>query len=454
MIQHSSHEEKRERWGTRLGFICAAMGSAVGLGNIWRFPYIAGENGGAAFILIYLVCIIGCGLPIMLGELVMGRAAQTDAVGAYDKLAQSRVWSVGGMLGVIAGFFILSFYSVVAGWAAKYFFLALGGSLLHLDSSGTDYGNFFGSYIAEIWEPIFWQGVMMGATILMVARGVKNGIERWNRILIPILAFLVIILAGYSVSLDGAKKGLTFLFAPDWNKLFEPEIYIIALGQAFFSLSIGMAVFVTYGSYLSPKTRLPSTVGAIAMGDTVFAIMAGLAIFPAVFAFGVSPAAGPGLSFIVLPGLFQFMPFGKTMSLLFFGLLVFAALTSMASLLEVPVSYFMRLLSQSRAKCTLIVGISIYIVGIPSSLGFGVLDDIKWGNKSILDTMEFIMLNLALPVGGIVTALFVGWAWRDRPALDNIGFGKKIIGYLWLFLLRFTAPITVFSILLRKLDLI
>ena len=452
MVQRLSHEAKREQWGTKLGFVCAAMGSALGLGNIWRFPYIVGENGGGAFILVYLACIIICGLPIMLGELVIGRTAQSDAVGSFGKLAPKQIWSIGGLLGVLAGFFILSFYSVVAGWALKYLFSAVGGSLWEVDIA--NYGKFFGVFISEVWEPLIWQGAMMVATIIMVARGVKKGLEQWNRILIPILAILVLILAGYSMSLDGAVKGLTFLFAPDWAKLLEPEIYIIALGQAFFSLSIGMAVFITYGSYLAPNTRLPISAGAIATGDTVFAIVAGLAIFPAVFAFGLSPSAGPGLSFIVLPELFQTMPFGKIIGILFFLLLVFAALTSMASLLEVPVSFFMRVFDQGRSRTTLIVGFLIYAIGIPSSLGFGVLNDVKWGTKSIIDVMEFLTLNLALPIGGMITAFFVGWAWRDRPGSSVIGFKNQVLGALWLWSLRIIAPITVFCVFLRSVGLI
>ncbi len=452
MVQRHTHQAKREQWSTKLGFVCAAMGSAVGLGNIWRFPYIVGENGGGAFILVYLACVVICGLPIMLGELVIGRTAQSDAVGSFGKLTSNQMWSVGGLIGVLAGFFILSFYSVVAGWALKYLFAAAGGSLWEVDIAS--YGQFFGAFISEAWEPLIWQGMMMVATVIMVARGVNRGLEKWNRILIPILAILVLVLAGYSMSLDGAVKGIAFLFSPDWAKLLEPEIYIIALGQAFFTLSIGMAVFVTYGSYLAPNTRLPISAGAIATGDTVFAVVAGLAIFPAVFAFGLSPSAGPGLSFVVLPELFQTMPFGKNIGILFFLLLVFAALTSMASLLEVPVSFFMRVFDQGRLRTTFIVGLLIYLIGVPSSLGFGVLNDVKWGTKSVIDVVEFFTLNLALPIGGMITAFFVGWAWQDRPSSNVIGFKSRILGALWLWSLRVIAPVTVFCVFLHSLGLI
>lgn len=442
----------REHWGTRLGFICAAIGSAVGLGNIWRFPYVAGENGGAAFIVVYLLCILFCGLPIMIAELTIGRKAQSDAVGSFETLAPGKSWIFGGILGVLVGFFILSFYSVVAGWALKYFAAAVSGSLWEVDKAG--FGKFFGGYIAQSWEPIFWQGAMMAATIYIVAGGVKNGLERWNRILIPTLAILVIILAAYSLTLDGAAKGVAFLFTPDWSKLADPNVYLTALGQAFFSLSIGMAVFITYGSYLSETTRLPVVAAATAAGDTIFAIIAGLAIFPAVFAFGLDPAAGAGLSFITLPGLFQVMPGGTVVGPLFFLLLVFAAVTSMASLLEVPVAFFMRVLNVPRCKMAIITGLVIFVIGIPSSLGFGVLGHVKWGDKTILDVLDFLMVNLALPIGGMVIALFVGWTWQRNSVLTDTDFAEGVLGIAWLWLLRVVAPVMVLFVLLHNLGLV
>lgn len=452
MAQQLGETRAREKWGTRLGFICAAVGSAVGLGNIWRFPYITGENGGAAFIVVYLLCILLCGLPIMIAELSIGRKAQSDAVGSFEVLAPGKPWILGGVLGVLAGFFILSFYSVVAGWALKFFAKAVSGSLWDIDKAG--FGKFFGEYIAQSWEPIFWQGAMMALTIYIVAGGVKKGLERWNRILIPALAIMIIILAGFSLTLEGAAKGVAFLFTPDWKKLADPNVYLTALGQAFFSLSIGMAVFITYGSYLSETTRLPVMAAATAAGDTIFAIIAGLAIFPAVFAFGLDPSAGAGLSFITLPGLFQTMPGGIVVGPLFFLLLVFAALTSMASLLEVPVAFFMRVLKAPRREIAIITGLVIFAIGIPSSLGFGVLGHVKWGEKTILDIMDFLMLNLALPIGGMITALFVGWAWQRQSVLSDVGFGENGLGLSWLWLLRVVAPLMVLFVLLHKLNLV
>jgi NSS family neurotransmitter:Na+ symporter len=452
MAQQTERPSRREHWGTRLGFICAAIGSAVGLGNVWRFPYITGENGGAAFIVIYLLCIVLCGLPIMIAELTIGRKAQSDAVGSFQILGPGKPWYLAGFLAVLAGFFILSFYSVVAGWALKYFVAAVSGQLWSVDKAG--FGGYFGQFIATSWEPIFWQGLMMVATVYIVAGGVENGLERWNEILIPMLAVLVIGIAIYSLTLEGASKGLAFLFSPDWSKLADPNVYLTALGQAFFSLSIGMAVFVTYGSYLTRGMSIPRMATMTAAGDTIFAIIAGIAIFPAVFAFGLNPGAGPGLTFITLPSLFQTMPGGAVVGPLFFILLVFAALTSMASLLEVPVSYFMRVLKAPRRRCTVITGVVIFAIGIPSSLGFGVLKHVKWGERSILDILDFLMVNLALPLGGMIIALFVGWAWQKGTVLRDTDFDGNWLGHAWIWLLRVVAPVMVLFVLLQKLGLV
>jgi NSS family neurotransmitter:Na+ symporter len=302
-----------------------------------------------------------------------------------------------------------------------------------------------------------WQGAMMGATTFIVAGGVKGGLEFWNRLLIPLLAVIVIGLAGYSLTLDGAAKGVAFLFTPDWSKLAEPEVYLIALGQAFFSLSIGMAVFVTYGSYLSSKSVLPRAALTISAGDTIFAIIAGLAIFPAVFAFGLDPKEGPGLTFITLPTLFQAMPGGFIIGPLFFILLVFAALTSMASLLEVPVAYFMRVLKAPRRKMAVITGLVVFVIGIPSSLGFGVWRDITWGKRNILEVLDFLMVNLALPIGGLITALFVGWAWQKKAILVDADFAGRwfsSLGVVWVWLLRIVAPVMVLMVFLHNLGVV
>jgi neurotransmitter:Na+ symporter, NSS family len=442
----------REQWNSRLGFILAAMGSAVGLGNIWRFSYVTGENGGAAFLLVYLLCIIAIGIPIIMAEFTIGRKAQSDAVGSFEKLAPGKPWIVAGFMGVASAFIILSFYGVVAGWTVKYFFSYLtGGFAVENDAQ---YGDVFVGFITSTYEPLLWQFLFMALTIGIVFMGVKKGIEASNKILMPLLAILVIILAGYSLTLGGATEALTFLFSPDWSKLADPNVYLAALGQAFFSLSLGMGALITYGSYLSNKEKLPGAALGVATLDTGFAIIAGLMIFPAVFAFGIEPGAGPGLVFVTLPGIFDSIAFGTLFGFAFFFLLAAAALSSAISLLEVAVAYFIRKFSWSRQKASLIIGGVIFLLGIPSSLGIGPLSHITFFGKDILDSMDFIASNILLPLGGLIIALFMGWGWKKSDALADSDFGDTALGNAWIFTLRFVAPIAIFLIFLASTGLL
>lgn len=329
----------REIWGSRHGFILAAIGSAVGLGNIWRFSYVAGENGGAAFLLIYLFFVIVIGAPILIAELAVGRRGQGDAASVFSTIAPRSAWVAPGLIAVASSFLILAFYAVISGWVLKYFAGAATGLLWQV--SGTDAGGYFKRFVSNWEEPIIWQAAVLMVTMFVVVGGIQRGIERFNRILMPMLVVVVLGLAVYSLSQDGANKGVAFLFTPKWALLLSPEIYLAAMGQAFFSLGIGMGIFITYGSYLPGHFQLPTMAGTIIFGDALFAILAGLLIFPAVFAFGLDPKSGPKLAFITLPQIFFVMPAGKIAGLLFFGLLVAAAVTSMVSLLEVPVAYLM-----------------------------------------------------------------------------------------------------------------
>lgn len=315
----------REQWRTRLGFTLAAMGSAVGLGNIWRFSYVAGENGGGAFLVVYIAAVLLIGLPIVVAETAIGRRAQGDAVAAFRVLAPGTPWVIGGAIAVASGFLILAYYSVVAGWTIKYLIDATTGALWR---PGGGYGAYFSGFIADPWQPVGWHALFMALTAGVVALGVQHGIEFANRILMPLLALIVIGLAVYGVLLPGSATGLRFLFAPDWSRLSDPDLYLAAVGQAFFSLSLGMAIYVTYGSYLSGIHRIPGACVSVVAGDTLFAIIAGVAVFPAVFAFGVDPSAGPTLVFITLPEIFAKMPGGEVVAVVFFLLLVAAALTS------------------------------------------------------------------------------------------------------------------------------
>ncbi|MFA9560581.1 sodium-dependent transporter [Evansella sp. AB-rgal1] len=432
----------REQWGSRLGFILAAMGSAVGLGNIWRFSYVTGENGGAAFLLVYILCILLIGIPILMAEFTIGRRAQSDAVGAFEKLAPGKPWVAAGYMGVASAFIILSFYAVVAGWAVYYFVQYVLGNLSAPPEDG--YAGFFVGFISNSTQPLFWQFLFMVLTVGIVFVGVKKGIEKANKILMPLLAILVIILAVYSLSLDGASEGVAFLFSPDWSKLLDPEVYLAALGQAFFSLSLGMGALITYGSYLKKEHKLPGAAVGVAGLDTIFAIIAGLMIFPAVFAFGVAPDEGAGLAFIILPEIFGDMALGQLYGILFFFLLSAAALSSAVSLLEVAVAFFIRKFDWSRKKASIIIGGIIFLLGIPASLGNGVWSHISFfGQPDIIDSMDFIASKIFLPLGGMIIALFIGWGWKKADALEHSDFGDTTLGNLWLFVLKFVAPVLI-----------
>ncbi|OIJ11584.1 sodium-dependent transporter [Anaerobacillus arseniciselenatis] len=448
----NQNQNSREQWGSRLGFILASMGSAVGLGNIWRFSYVTGDNGGAAFLLIYLLCIIAIGIPVLMAEFTIGRRAQSDVVGSFSSVAPGKPWVIAGFLGVASAFIILSFYGVIAGWTVKYFTSYLTGGI-STDGDGGTY-EVFVNFISSPIQPILWQFLFMALTIGVVFNGVKKGIETTNKILMPLLAILVIILAGYSLTLGGAGEAMAFLFSPDWSALKDPNVYLAALGQAFFSLSLGMGALITYGSYLSKKEKLPSAAVSVAGLDTVFALLAGLMIFPAVFAFGIAPDSGPGLVFITLPEIFNEMALGTLFGLLFFFLLAAAALSSAVSLLEVAVAYFMRRFNWSRQKAAIIVGGIIFFIGVPSSLSQGVWADITFFGNDILDSMDFIASNIFLPLGGLMIALFIGWGWKKSEALEASNFGDSPIGHAWIFVLRFIAPIAIFVIFLTAVGVI
>lgn len=449
----SQINKTREQWGSRLGFILAAMGSAVGLGNIWRFSYVTGENGGAAFLLIYLLCIIIIGIPVVMAEFTIGRRAQSDVVGSFEELAPGKPWVLAGFMGVASAFIILSFYGVIAGWTFKYLFSYLTGGFTVTNDS--EYADIFGEFITSPIQPLLWQFLFMALTVGIVFVGIKKGIEKTNKILMPLLAILVIILAGYSLTLGGAQEAFTFLFSPDWSKLSDPNVYLAALGQAFFSLSLGMGALITYGSYLSSKESLPGAAVSVAALDTAFALVAGLMIFPAVFAFGIDPSSGPGLVFITLPGIFDNIAFGTLFGFTFFFLLAAAALSSSVSILEVAVAYFMRKFNWSRQKSAILLGGIIFLIGIPSSLGFGFLSHITIiGDNDILDSMDFIASNILLPLGGLIIALFIGWGWKKTDALEASDLGNTFLGNAWIFTLRFIAPIAIFLVFLTAIGVI
>ncbi|SFK60456.1 neurotransmitter:Na+ symporter, NSS family [Halobacillus dabanensis] len=443
----------REKWGTKLGFMLAAMGSAVGLGNIWRFSFVAGNNGGGAFLILYLLFVLLIGVPLLLTEVSIGRKAESDVVGSFQKLAPKTPWYLTGFFGVASAFLILGFYAVVAGWAIFYFWNYINGSFFTSPEAG--YEGAFGQFISHTWHPIAWTALFMILTIVIVLSGVKKGIEGANKIFMPLLALILIGLAFFSLSLEGASEGLKFLFQPDWSAFSKPSIYIAALGQAFFSLSLGMGAMLTYGSYLTKENKLPSATLGIGFMDTFFAVISGVVIFPAVFAFGIDPSSGPPLVFITLPSIFEQMPFGGIIGLVFFFALILASLSSSVSILEVPTAYFMRVLGWTRFKTSVLMGSIMFVLGIGVSLGFGIWSGITpIGDLNILDSMDYVASNILLPLGGLSMALLMGWRLKKSEALDATDLKNGIIGNVWLFIVKYLAPIMIIVIFLNQIGVI
>jgi NSS family neurotransmitter:Na+ symporter len=375
MVIRNNRQKSRGLWNTRLGFILAASGSAVGLGNIWKFPYIVGQNGGGAFVLIYILCTIAVGLPIMLAEFTIGRKTCLNPVGAFQSLKPKTHWVKIGYMGVLAGFFILSFYAVVGGWTLAYVVKAFTHTMSNF-SSPKEAGQFFGSFIANTWEVLFYHALFMVICVGIVLRGIHGGIEKACKVLMPTLVIILIFLMFRALTLPGAMEGVEFYLKPDFSKI-GPQTILIALGQAFFSLSLGMGCMLTYGSYLPEQENLTSATAYVVIFDTVIALLVGMVIFPAVFAMGLEPTEGPSLVFSVLPAVFVGMPFGNLVSIIFFSLLAIAAITSGISLLEVVVAYFIDQRKWDRKKAVLVTSVTIFAFGVPSGLSFGVLSEIK-----------------------------------------------------------------------------
>ena len=356
----------------------------------------------------------------MIAEIAIGRHTQGDAIASFRAIAPERFWVVAGALGILGSVLVMSFYFVIAGWALKYFVGSFTGSLWRL--AGEEYGRYFEAFIAKPWEPVLWQLAVVVAAAAIVSRGVQAGIERFSRILMPFLAVIVIGLAVFSVTHQGADRGLRFLFSPSWSLLASSDIYLAALGQAFFSLSIGMALYLTYGSYLAGHHKIPGAAAAVIAGDTLIAIPAGIAIFPAVFAFGLDPSSGPRLVFITLPQLFLSMPGGAIV-----GSIIFLLLSASISGIEVPAAYVMRRFRLRRPTAAYVVGLAIFVIGVPASLGYGIWNDIRWGDRLILESVDYIVSNIVLPAGGLLVALFVGWRWQKAVALKESDFGDTRI---------------------------
>lgn len=444
----------RESFGSKFGIIAATAGSAIGLGNIWRFPYVAGENGGAAFIILYLSFIIVIGIPVMLSEFTIGRKAQKNVYGSFRKLAPKQPWYLIGLVGVAAAFMILAFYTAVAGWTLEYIYQSI---INGFDGKSPDELNsMFDSFVGGTSRPLLWFFVFMGMTAFIIMAGVKNGIEKSTKILMPLLLVILLILIARSITLPGASKGIRFLFSPDFSKI-TASTALVALGQAFFSLSIGMGTLITYGSYIQKSDNLGSTAFSVAMADTLISILAGLAIFPAVFAFNIEPGYGEGLVFVTLPNIFEQMPGGSIFSFMFFVLLGVAALTSTISVLEVIVAFFVEELKMKRKSATWLATFSVSILGILCVLSTSSLANFKILGYTIFQLLENTTANILLPMGGLFIVIFVAWFFgRDKAKAELSNEGKLKVGYfpLFIFVIKFLAPLAIAFVFLQGIGLI
>lgn len=440
----------RGQWASNIGFILAAAGSAVGLGNIWKFPYLAGANGGGAFVVIYLVMIVIIGFVIMLGEMAIGRNTHLSSVGAYKKLSEK--WAFVGFIGVVVGFCILAFYSVIGGWVLNYIGKYLIGGI-----SGAEAGNYFSGFIASTTQPIVWHLVFMVLCCVIVLKGIAGGIEKASKFMMPALFILLVIIAIRSVTLDGAMEGIKFFLKPDFSKVTIGTV-MAALGQAFFSLSLGMGAIITYGSYLGKTENLEKNAIIIPAIDTAVALLAGFAVLPAVFAFGFEPGAGPSLMFITLPSVFDSMPFGQFFGILFFILVLFAALTSAISLLEVVVAFVIDTFKIERKKATIIISTILFFIGIPCSLANGpVMKDVLIFGYNFFDFMSFLAENLLMPLGGLLMCIFIGYVWGVDNISDEISCNGKYrfrSKPFFVIMIKYIAPVLIFIIWLNAIGVL
>ncbi len=447
---------QREQWGSKLGFILAASGSAVGIGNIWKFPHMAGQNGGAAFTLVYLACIFVVGLSLVIAEFVIGRRTQLSPVGAFEKLAPGTNWKWVGFLGVASAFVILSFYGVVGGWIMKYIVISITGGFKELSGDPAAASSVFNNYINGTWSPIFFQVIFMTVCIWVIVNGVKGGIEKWSKIMMPLIIILLGALAVRGMTLPGGMEGISFLFKPRFEDLTASSV-VLALGHSFFTLSLGMGTMITYGSYIGRKQNLLNSALWVIALDTAIAMLAGVAIFTTVFALGANPAEGPGLIFVVLPSVFPQLEAGTLWGTIFFTLLFMAALTSAISILEVVTAYFIDQKGWSRKKATIQFGVIITIVGVfcSFSLGGGINITAFLG-MPFFDFMDYLSSKYMLPIGGMLTAIFVLKKWGVDHFIEELktGMDKSIISKeIIIVLLGIAATVVGFIIINEVLDI-
>lgn len=441
----------RDNFGSRFGALVALAGSAVGLGNLWRFPYLVGENGGAAFIIVYIVlCFLLC-LPIFISEFVIGRRSQKNAFAAFRDLSGGSNWKWVGLVTIIVPMIVLSYYSVIGGWSVDYLMKSVTFSF----AGDTDKASMFTEMVTSTWTPLIAHTVFLFLTALIVVVGIKDGIEKFSKVMMPLLFVIVLAIAVYALTLPGAQKGVDYLFNPDFSKI-DGKAIAAALGQAFFSLSLGFGTIMTYASYVSKKENIMFQSTATAVSDLLFALIAGVAIMPAVFAFGLSPESGPGLVFETLPRVFGMMPAGGFIAILFFVALLVAALTSSISMMEVAVTYLVEEKKLSRKWACVIIFAICWVVGALCSLSFGPLSHIKIGDGNLFDFFDKLSSNILMTLGSLFTVLFVGWRLKKTDIYDEFTNGgtlsrnAKLFGILW-FLIRYICPLVIAVIFISGL---
>ncbi len=451
-------DNERANFATKLGIILATAGSAVGLGNVWRFPYMAGQNGGAVFIVIYMLCVLLLGIPCMINEFIIGRHAYANTARAYRTISKSRGWMLIGYMSVLTGFLITGYYAVVSGWCLQYVWASLVG---HLHGEPDYYKSYFASFSSDPVKPIFWLVIIMLMTYLIVKNGIRDGIERASKLFMPTLFILLVIIAVASCMLPGAHAGIEFLLKPNWSMI-NSDVFLSALGQSFYSLSIAMGCICTYASYFSKHTNLANSAIQISVIDSMVAILAGLMIFPAAFSVGVNPDSGPSLIFITLPNVFQ-QAFGEwpvvgyVISLMFYGLLTLAALTSLMSLVEVSTAFCQEEMKITRKAATLIVVSSATIIGVFCSFSLGAYDGLAFFGLSLFEIFDFVTGQIFLPVVGFLTSVYIGWFAPHKVVRDeftNWGTLRGTYFHLYLLLVKYICPICIIFIFLHQFGLI
>lgn len=446
-------ENKTEKWSSKLGFILASAGAAIGLGAIWKFPYVTGMSGGGAFFLLFIIFTLAIGMPMLISEFIIGRGSGREAISAYKKLAPDSLWVNIGRMGVVGCFLLMSFYCVVGGWVLIYSLLSLVGKVIE---DGADYPGLFGYVTSSPAVTILGLALFLLINIIVIALGVQNGIEKANKYMMPLLFIFFIILVIRSLTLDGAMEGVKFFLQPDFSNI-TSESVLYALGQSFFALAVGFSCMVTYSSYLKKDVSIPASAGSVVIMNIIVSLFAGLAIFPVVFSFGLEPAEGPGLLFIVLPTVFAQIPFGELFLSLFLILFLFATLTSSFSLLEIIVAAFIVNGKHSRKKVSWIAGLIVFIAGIPAALSSSILADFKWFDRTIFDLTDYLVSNIMLPLGNLFIAFFIMYKMNQAIVKEQFFQANSLseASYTgWKILMRWIIPVVIILVFLSTSGII